>query len=260
MEEHKRLEQQWYDAAAARDLGVQPVDTVGATTAPPEFRAPYVDFERRVLAAAKPGATVLDVGAGTGIFSLTARGAGRTLIAADISQMALRIARERARVAGEVLLLVCADAERLPFRDHSMDVVTTAGVLYCLDMNAVTKELRRVLRPDGAWVIVDSLNESPIYRLNRWIRLQRHTRTALAAQNVPTTKSLLTLRGAFAEVSLTCHGVLTFLVPLLRPLMGAERAGRFVSAADRRLGWLRHWAFKVVVVARGSPPPRPPAR
>jgi hypothetical protein len=39
-------------------------------------------------------------------------------------------------------------------------------------------------------------------------------------------------------------------LPLLKPTLGPEKAGGFVSAADRWLRWLRSWAFKVVVVAQ----------
>lgn len=250
MERHKLVERKRYDDAAARSL-VAPPRTWGAAGAPPEYRAPYEDYERRIREAARPGAVVLDVGAGEGAFSLVASGDGRTLIATDISPLALRVARERASAAGARLHLVVADAERLPFRDAAVDVVTSAGALYCLDLRTVSAELRRVLRPDGVWVIVDSLNESPIYRLNRWVGFLRRRRTQLAIENVPTTASLLTLRERFRDVQIHYHGVLTFLAPVLKPFMGAEGAGAFVARADRWLAFMRRWAFKVVVVARG---------
>jgi hypothetical protein len=61
------------------------------------------------------------------------------------------------------------------------------------------------------------------------------------------------LRRGFRTVDVSYHGVLTFLVPFLKPLVGASRAGTIVTAADRWLGWMRRWAFKVVVVAQGTP-------
>lgn len=252
MDHHKVLERQRYDAAAARTLQSSLPALEGAAAAPAEFRAPYEDFEQQVRAIARPADVVLEIGAGEGAFSLAAAGQGRSLIASDISAMALGVARRRAERGGQTLLTVVADAERLPFRDASVHLVTSAGVLYCLDLAAVSAELRRVLKRDGAWVLVDSLDESPIYRFNRWLGYLRHRRTRLAVQNVPTTESLLTLRRHFGDVRIRYHGVLTFLAPLLKPLIGAEKAGAVVHGADRLLTGVKRWAFKVVVVARGQ--------
>lgn len=250
MEERKRIEQHRYDNAAVpyldRELGTDP----GAAGVPPEFRAPYAEFERQIASVARAGAVVLDIGAGTGAFSLSARGEGRHLIATDISQTALRVAQRRAAAANVRLNLVCADAERLPFRDGSVDIVTAAGALYCFDLDSLTTEVRRVLRRDGAWVIVDSLNNNPFYRINRWIGFVRRRRTALAVRNVPTVAAIQSLHNGFRSVAVAYHGILTFLLPLLKPTLGPERAGGLVSAADRWLRWLRNWAFKVVVVAQ----------
>jgi ubiquinone/menaquinone biosynthesis C-methylase UbiE len=177
MEKHKLIEQRRYDSEATRFLTreLPRGGAFGADSSPPEFRPPYTVFERHVQSLAGPRAIVLDIGAGTGSFSLTARGEHRTLIVTDISPVALQVARRRAQAAGVPLSLVCADSERLPFRDGAIDLVTSAGALYCFDLGTLTDEVRRVLGGDGAWVIVDSLNESPIYRFNRLIGFSAQT-------------------------------------------------------------------------------------
>lgn len=247
---HKQIERQRYDRKAEPFLERNATPELGAAGVPVELRPPYEEFERRIGALVKPRDVVLDIGAGMGAFSTSARGEGRFLIAADISPVSLRVARQRAAEAGVTVCAVCADAERLPFRDRSVDLVTAAGALYCLDLDAVSREMRRVLRPDGAWVIVDSLDDSPVYRLNRFIGYMRHRRTALALRNMPRWSAIEGLREGFGNVVIAYHGVLAFLLPILKPLLGAARAGDVVRAADRGLRWLRRWAFKVVVVAQ----------
>lgn len=258
MEQHKLVEQRLYDGAAQPFLRGSTLPPLGAPGVPAEFRPPYEEFERQVRALATANAVVIDIGAGLGNFSTVAQGAGRTLVATDISPSALRVARTRARDEGVELLVVCADAERTPFRAGSADLVTSAGVLYCLDFPTVAAEVRRLLRPGGAWVIVDSLNDSPFYRLNRWLGYLRHRRTALAIRNVPTTRTLRQLNRWFGAVDIHYHGVISFLIPILRPLLGGARTGHIVAWADRALALTKRWAFKVVVVARdvriaGSP-------
>ena len=68
MEEHKRIEQRLYDAAAADYLTNGGPREFGAASASPEFREPYTEFERRVAALATPNTIVVDIGAGTGTF------------------------------------------------------------------------------------------------------------------------------------------------------------------------------------------------
>lgn len=249
METHKRIERQRYDRRAEL-LTTQLLPPLGASGIPVELRPPYDEFERRIAALARPRAVVLDIGAGTGAFSASAHGEGRFLVAADISPSSLRIARQRAAEAGITVHAVCADAERLPFRDRSVDLVTAAGALYCVQLDSVSREMRRILKQDGAWVIVDSLDDSPVYRLNRFIGYMRHRRTALALRNMPRSSAIEGLRDGFDNIVIDYHGVLAFLLPILKPLLGAARAGEVVRVADRGLRWLRRWAFKVVVVAQ----------
>lgn len=254
MEQRKEIERRRYDSQASPLLQTPAPSHSGVESVPVELRAPYFAFEDAVRRVAPESGLVVDLGAGTGTFSLIARGEGRVLVATDISRLALLVARRRATMENARLLLVCADAERLPFRNSAVDLVTSAGALYCFDLAALKDEVRRVLRPQGAWVIVDALNDNPIYRLNRLIGFLQGTRTRLTLGNVPTMASLRSLGSHFRSVDISCYGVLAFLLPVLRPVLGASRAGAFVDAADRRLRWLRRWSFKAVVVAKGAIP------
>lgn len=250
MEVHKEIERHRYDAAARPHLepGAEGQDLVGAAGVPLELRGPYIEFEQHVRDLAVPGGCVLDIGAGTGAFSFTAHGESRTLIATDISLTALQVARKRSGLLDVPLNLVCADSESLPFRAESIDLVASAGVLYCFNASALSREIQRILKPHGSWVIVDSLNENPLYKLNRWVGFLRRRRTALVARNLPTVASIERLGMGFDRSSLSFHGILTFLVPLLRPLFGSERTAAIIAVADLRLKRWRRLAFKVVAV------------
>lgn len=213
------------------------------------LRAPYVEFEQQIRDTAPPGGVVLDVGAGTGVYSFVAAGEGRSLIAVDFSLSSLAQARARSRACGEPLALLCADAERLPIASGSVDVVTTAGVLYCLDFPLFVREVQRVLRPGGSWVFVDSLDHNPIYRLNRLIGYLRGTRTRRVLTHIPRQRNVDYLRWEFGCVQVSYYGIFSFLGPALNRIIGVESAARWLDRLDRSARALRRFAFKIVVVA-----------
>ena len=69
-----------------------------------------------------PGATVLDIAAGTGNASLPAAARGARVTASDLTPELLDAGRRRAEAAGLELDWRQADAEALPFEDESFDV------------------------------------------------------------------------------------------------------------------------------------------
>lgn len=253
MERYKRTEQRHYNEKAQAASGKMPNEALqlnGCAAIPLTLRAPYAAFEHAVRSAAGPGTVLLELGAGTGLHSLIAAGPDRVVVATDIAVGALKLAQQRAAVAGERLHLVCGDAENLPFRSGTFDVVTCAGALYCFQFEAVVAEVRRLLRRSGAWVMVDSFDHNPVYRLNRALRYLRGTRTRLAVTNIPSMRTLRRLRAEFGRVQVSYHGIFTFMAPLLSRVMGERRAAALLDACDRHFGFLRRYAFKIVVLAR----------
>ena len=95
----------------------------------------------------------LEVGSGTGYFGLNLRCAGvlERYTATDISPGMLEVLRASAGELGVDVEMAPCEAARLPFPDHSFDLVFGHAVLHHLpDLGATFPELRRVLRPGGA--------------------------------------------------------------------------------------------------------------
>jgi ubiquinone/menaquinone biosynthesis C-methylase UbiE len=94
----------------------------------------------------------LEIGAGTGYFSLNLARAGLIgeLTCTDISRGMLdELAATAARLGVEVET-ACTDAERLPFPDDSFDLVFGHAILHHIpDLDQAFGEFRRVLRPGG---------------------------------------------------------------------------------------------------------------
>ena len=94
----------------------------------------------------------LEIGAGTGYFSLNLARAGLIgeLTCTDISQGMLdELAGTAARLGVDVET-VCSGAERLPFPDDSFDLVFGHAILHHIpDLDQAFREFHRVLRPGG---------------------------------------------------------------------------------------------------------------
>ncbi|HEX2195945.1 MAG TPA: class I SAM-dependent methyltransferase [Actinomycetota bacterium] len=100
-----------------------------------------------------PGATIVEVGAGTGNFLSLFRDVAGLMVAVDHTPAML----EQARSHGD-LGLVAGDGRRLPLRSGAADLVTSAQALHHVhDPAAVVKEMRRVARDGGRVLLVDQV-------------------------------------------------------------------------------------------------------
>ena len=129
----------------------------GARALPIELRAPYTLYESLIASHVQPGAAVLDLCCGNGLYSLTAARCGASVTASDIAEENLELVRLRAARAGVGIVTVVADAERLPFPDLSFDLVTCAGSLSYVDLDLFLGEVTRVLRPRGGFIVYGQL-------------------------------------------------------------------------------------------------------
>jgi ubiquinone/menaquinone biosynthesis C-methylase UbiE len=88
---------------------------------------------------------ILDLACGSGPMSRELAEPGRTVIGLDISADELRLAAERGPGPW-----VRGDGLRIPFRDGSVDAVTSSiGLVVITPLSAVLAEITRVLRPGG---------------------------------------------------------------------------------------------------------------
>lgn len=102
------------------------------------------------------GKRVLEVGSGSGGHSCIFKRHGAKVTAIDLTlERAASTARKLAAMKGPDSAVYQADAENLPFRDNSFDIVYSNGVLHHSEnTEACIAEVRRVLKPGGAAVIM----------------------------------------------------------------------------------------------------------
>jgi SAM-dependent methyltransferase len=98
----------------------------------------------------RAGERVLDVAAGNGNATLAAARRWCNVVSTDYVPDLLERGRARASAEGLPVQFEQADAENLPYTDHSFDVVmSTFGVMFTPDQDKAAAEMARVCKPGG---------------------------------------------------------------------------------------------------------------
>jgi ubiquinone/menaquinone biosynthesis C-methylase UbiE len=114
----------------------------------------------------RAGERVLDVAAGNGNATLAAARRFAEVTSTDYVPALLDKGRERARAEGLAVHFQVADAEDLPFRDGSFDVLlSTFGAMFTPDHGHTARELLRVVRRGGRIGLANWTPEGFIGRL-----------------------------------------------------------------------------------------------
>lgn len=120
------------------------------------------------LAELKQRELVLDLGCGTGFFTLELARRGATVIGVDASAEMLNAAKTKAAMEKLPISFHLAQADSLPFASQSFDLVVGVTVLcYAEQPDLILREANRLLKDSGR-IVVGELN-----RLSYWSRLRK---------------------------------------------------------------------------------------
>jgi malonyl-CoA O-methyltransferase len=95
---------------------------------------------------------LLDLGCGTGFLTSGLLVRAQSIIALDIALPMLQVTRTKLSETDHVSYL-CADAEQLPLSGQIVDsVFSNLALQWCVNLDAVFTDIKRVLKPDGRLV------------------------------------------------------------------------------------------------------------
>ena len=115
------------------------------------------------------GRRVVDFGCGSGSNSVHLALRGAALAGLDISESLIRLARQRLEANGvqRTARFVVGSAHDTPFPDDSIDVVFGIAILHHLDLELVSREVRRILKPGGRAIFQEPVRNSAVLRFLR---------------------------------------------------------------------------------------------
>ncbi|AFK21892.1 class I SAM-dependent methyltransferase [Pyrococcus sp. ST04] len=121
-----------------------------------EYKKRLDDLEPLLIKHMKRKGKVLDLACGVGGFSFLLEDHGFEVIGLDVSEEMIEKAREYAKSRESRVKFIVGDATNLPFEDKSFDYVIFIDSLVHfepIELNRVFKEVRRILKPEGKFLI-----------------------------------------------------------------------------------------------------------
>jgi SAM-dependent methyltransferase len=119
------------------------------------YRSKIDPIDSLFLRLIPPGSSVLEVGIGDGVFATACSSKGNSMVGLDISKIALQVT-SRFHANGAAPHLLQGDARSLCFADTSFRFVISRDLIEHLpekDVLAHLREVKRVLRPDGKYLL-----------------------------------------------------------------------------------------------------------
>jgi ubiquinone/menaquinone biosynthesis C-methylase UbiE len=189
---------------------------------------------------------LLEVGAGTGENTLQLIKMKFNVCATDISPRSVEAMNIKYSKYKNFSSKV-ADMEKIPFKNESFDIICSAGSLSYGDNNRVINEIYRVLKWEGFVVIVDSLNDNPIYRFNRYINYIKGRRSANTLKRMPNVSLINKYIKKFGCGNVKFFGSISWAFPLLKIVLSEKLLTKFSNWVDQKLKVSKS-SFKFVLI------------
>jgi SAM-dependent methyltransferase len=242
---HERTEsmQQWERAEIARssveatltdsnELRVS-AGTFRRYASPPAETAYPLEYAYYLLGDVR-GKRVVDFGCGSGANTALLAGRGAHVWGIDISEDLLRLGQRRLAISGRAggATFIAGSAHDMPFPDNSIDVVFGIAILHHLDLDLVSKEVRRVLKPGGRAIFQEPVRNSAVLRFLR--SLIPYRAPDISPYERPLTdEELRRFADGFSSCSVRAFGLPHVQVGPLLPVV--KRFWRTLYAWDRRM-------------------------
>jgi len=144
-----------------------------------EHQYPYKYIDDHLIKLFKEKKTrlkLLDYCCGTGLRSISAVNIGYECYGVDISEKSIEVAKERLGAFNSSITnnYIVGNAEMLDFSNDYFDVIISYGSFSYLNFQTALDEIKRVLKSDGTFIILDTTKNNPFINLKRYIKYKKN--------------------------------------------------------------------------------------
>lgn len=214
---------------------------------PPYLATPYEYYYKQFQKLNKKS-KLLEIGSGFGQNTLKLLSMSFEVCATDISSKSVKVMNNKFKKFKNFSSKI-VDMEKMPFRAKSFDIVCSAGSLSYGDNELVMKEIYRVLKPGGRMIIVDSLNNNPIYRFNRYLNYLKNKRSISTLKRIPNINLINIYIEKFGYGKVKFFGSISWLFPVLRILFSDKSLKKFSNWIDNKFN-VKGSSFKFVLMVK----------
>lgn len=187
-ERYEQLYKNILESKKENELGLSSINLL--------YRKPYNEYYNKLRNVIVSSDKVLELGSGTGIHTNILCDLSNKVYALDISDSALKLCHLNTKGRA---ICIKGSIDAIPFESDYFDVIVSAGSLSYSNWEKLKKELIRTLKPNGSVVFVDSLNNNPIYIVNRLFHVLKKNRTLATVIRIPTSKKINKFSKQFAN-------------------------------------------------------------
>ena len=233
------------------ELSIEKLSLLGHKNFSKYLQAPFIKYECLIneFSIKNKNLNQLDLCCGDGIHSFTAAFNGANVIAVDFAENSIEIAKRRANVIGIPVDFRVCDVEKLNFVDEQFDIVTCVGSLSYVDHDSFLLEIKRILKPGGIFICLDSFNHNFIYRFNRYLHYLKKERSISTLNRMPNEELVLKIKSMFNNFKIYYYGTFSFFAPFLGLFLNEKKVAKLIDKLDSLFPSFKKYAFKIVFKA-----------
>lgn len=221
----------------------------GSLSIPIYLRESIEDYEDLVKKNVLSSHSVLELGCGIGTHTEILLKTKAKITTLDISKKSLDILHNKFINDYINFKTLEADIERIPLANSSIDIICSAGSISYGKSELVMSEIIRILKPNGLFIITDSLNNNPIYIFNRWISYLLGKRTLGTMKNMLNIKKIYMYRNNFILKELNFYGSIIWMVPIFKLFLSDIVISTIIRKFDKMIN-VKKTAFKFTSIMK----------